>query len=261
ELGRDERVGLGTQNREVGERVGADHLGVVLGAVREARADALRAGDDVSRRDDEAVVRDHDAAPAAPPAAQVRDRRDEALADRDHDPRVGVERVFHCPTVHQNEGSPAFMVAVVAEVAIRRDGAVLWITLNRPEALNALNAPMYAGLAAALEEAGAPEVRAVVLTGAGAAFCAGQDASELQGPTYGIADRTREHQSRAVLAIRRLEKPVIAAVNGIAAGAVLSLALACDARIASDSAGFAPDFSGLGLAPDSGATWLAARLL
>src|SRR5436189_96723 len=85
------------------------------------------------------------------------------------------------------EGTPRFMVCAVAEVAIRREGPVLWITLHRPEALNALDAPTYAGLAIALEEAAAPEVRAVVLTGAGRAFCAGQDLNELRGPTYGIA--------------------------------------------------------------------------
>ena len=138
---------------------------------------------------------------------------------------------------------------------------MLWITLNRPDALNALNAPMYDGLAVALEEAADPEVRAVVLTGAGRGFCAGQDVNELRGPTYGIADRIREHLNRTVLAIRGLEKPVIAAVNGPAAGAGLSLALACDVRLAADTAVFAPAFSGLGLAPDSGATWLAGRLL
>ena len=153
------------------------------------------------------------------------------------------------------------MVSVVAEVSIRRDGAVLWITLDRPDALNALNAPMYAGLAVALEEAADPAVRAVVLTGAGRGFCSGQDVSELTGPTYGIADRIRTQLNTTVLALRRLEKPVIAAVNGPAAGAGLSLALACDVRVASDAAVFAPAFSRIGLAPDSGATWLAARLL
>ena len=154
------------------------------------------------------------------------------------------------------------MVCAVAEVAIRRDGAVLWITLDRPEALNALNAPMFAGLAVALEEAADPEVRAVVLTGAGRGFCAGQDVTELQRPD--LRDRrpdprAAEHEpcSRSAAC----EKPVIAAVNGPAAGAGLSLALACDVRVASDAAVFAPAFPRLGLAPDAGATWLAARLL
>jgi 2-(1,2-epoxy-1,2-dihydrophenyl)acetyl-CoA isomerase len=153
------------------------------------------------------------------------------------------------------------MVCVVAEVAIRREGPVLWITLNRPDSLNALNAPMHAGLAVALEEARDPAVRAVVLTGAGRGFCAGQDMEELRSGVLGIAELLREQLNRNVLAIRALEKPVLAAVNGPAAGAGLSLALACDARIAADSAVFVPAFTAIGLAPDSGATWLAGRLL
>ena len=153
------------------------------------------------------------------------------------------------------------MVGGVAEVAIRRDGPVLWITLDRPEALNALNAPMAAGLAVALEEAAEAEVRAVVLTGAGGAFCAGQDFDELRGPTYGIAERIREQLNASLLAIRGLRKPVIAAVDGRAAGAGLSLALACDVRIAADSAVLAPGLTTLGLAPDAGTSWLATRLL
>jgi 2-(1,2-epoxy-1,2-dihydrophenyl)acetyl-CoA isomerase len=149
----------------------------------------------------------------------------------------------------------------VAEVAIRRDGPVLWITLDRPEALNALSAPMNAGLAAALEEAADATVRAVVLTGAGGTFCAGQDSGELRGQTYGIAERIREQLNANVLAIRRLRKPVIAAIAGRAAGAGLSLALACDVRIAAGSAVFAPGLTTLGLAPDPGTSWLATRLL
>ena len=106
-----------------------------------------------------------------------------------------------------------------------------------------------------------PEVRAVVLTGAGGAFCAGQDFAELSGPTYGIAERIREQLNASLLAIRGLRKPVIAAVDGRAAGAGLSLALACDVRIAADSAVFAPGLTTLGLAPDAGTSWLATRLL
>src|SRR4051794_10814878 len=153
------------------------------------------------------------------------------------------------------------MVGDVAEVAIRRDGPVLWITLDRPEALNALNAPMAAGLAVALGEAADPAVRAVVLTGAAGTFCGGQDFADLRGQTYGIAERLREELNTSVLAIRRLRKPVIAAVAGRAAGAGLSLALACDVRIASSSAAFAPGLTQLGLAPDPGTSWLATRLL
>src|SRR5579862_3135667 len=134
-------------------------------------------------------------------------------------------------------------------VDVHLDGAVLTITLDRPEVLNAL------------ERAADPEVRAVVLTGAGRGFCVGQDLSEFRGGARDVAERLRERFNPHVLAIRALEKPVLAALNGPAAGAGLSLALACDARIAADTATFVPAFIGVGLVPDTGGTWLAARLL
>src|SRR5262249_24601441 len=143
----------------------------------------------------------------------------------------------------------------MAEVATTREGVLLTITLDRPDVLNALNATMQERLAAALEESRDPSVRAVVLTGAGRGFCAGQDLAELEGGSLDIGDRLREQHNRNVLGLRALEKPVIAAVNGPAAGAGLSLALACDVRIAAEDATFVPAFVGVGLAPDSGATW------
>jgi 2-(1,2-epoxy-1,2-dihydrophenyl)acetyl-CoA isomerase len=149
----------------------------------------------------------------------------------------------------------------VAEVESRQDGAVLTITINRPDVLNALNALAHADLRAALERAQEPGIRAVVLTGAGRGFCVGQDLQEFRAGARDVADRLREQFNRHVLAIRALEKPVIAAVNGPAAGAGLSLALACDVRIAADEARFVPAFIGIGLVPDTGATWLAPRLL
>jgi 2-(1,2-epoxy-1,2-dihydrophenyl)acetyl-CoA isomerase len=149
----------------------------------------------------------------------------------------------------------------VAEVETARDGAVLTITLNRPEALNAFNAAMHTALAAALKEARAPEVRAVVLTGAGRGFCVGQDLKELQGGAGDIGGRLRGQYHPNVLALRALEKPVVAAVNGPAAGAGLSFALACDLRLAADTASFVPAFINVGLVPDSGGTYFAARLL
>ncbi len=149
----------------------------------------------------------------------------------------------------------------MSEVESRRDGAVLTITLNRPDVLNALNGAAHSALSTALERAREPEIRAVVLTGAGRGFCVGQDLQEFRGGARDIADRLREHFNRHVLAIRALEKPVIAAVNGPAAGAGLSLALACDLRIAADEATFVPAFVGIGLVPDTGGTWLARRLL
>ena len=149
----------------------------------------------------------------------------------------------------------------MAEVESRRDGSVLTITLNRPEVLNALNGAAHAALAAELERAREPEIRAVVLTGAGRAFCVGQDLQEFRSGATDVADRLRNLFNRHVLAIRSLEKPVLAGVNGPAAGAGLSLALACDVRIASDEASFVPAFVGIGLVPDTGGTWFARRLL
>src|SRR5438874_194996 len=153
------------------------------------------------------------------------------------------------------------MVAVVADVEVTREGAVLTITLNRPDVLNALSRSVHDGLHHALEEARDISVRAVVITGAGRGFCVGQDLQEFAAGAGDVADNLRGNYHRNVLAIRALEKPVIAAVNGPAAGAGMSLALACDIRIAADSATFVPAFINIGLVPDSGGTWLARRLL
>ena len=149
----------------------------------------------------------------------------------------------------------------MAEVETSREGAVLTITLNRPDVLNALNSDVHRGLRAALKDARDPEVRAVVLTGAGRGFCVGQDLREFQEAAGDIAGRLRETYHPNVRAIRELEKPVIAAVNGAAAGAGLSLACACDIRIAADSATFVPAFINIGLVPDSGGSYFIARLL
>ena len=148
----------------------------------------------------------------------------------------------------------------MAEVETTRDAGVLTITLNRPDVLNAINSAVHAGLAAGLKEARDPEVRAVVITGAGRGFCVGQDLTEFQ-ESPNVADRLHAGYHPNILAIRALEKPVIAAVNGPAAGAGLSLALACDLRLAADAASFVPAFIGIGLIPDSGGTFFATRLL
>lgn len=150
----------------------------------------------------------------------------------------------------------------MSEVLTSRDGAVLTITLNRPDVFNALNAAVHAALYAALASAAAdPDVRAVVITGAGRGFCAGQDLREFQESAGDIRERLEETYHPNVRAIRRLEKPVLAAVNGAAAGAGLSLACACDVRIASDAATFVPGFVGISLVPDSGSSWFLPRLL
>jgi len=152
-------------------------------------------------------------------------------------------------------------MSLVAEVETRRDGAVLQITLNRPEVFNAFNAALHAALAVALKEARDDEIRAVVITGAGRGFCAGQDLTEFSEVADDIRDRLESTYHPNIRAIRALEKPVIAAVNGAAAGAGLSLACACDMRIASDAASFVPGFIGIGLVPDSGGSYFVHRLL
>jgi 2-(1,2-epoxy-1,2-dihydrophenyl)acetyl-CoA isomerase len=148
----------------------------------------------------------------------------------------------------------------MAEVEVARDGAVQTITLNRPDVLNAFNRALHAALRDALKEARDPGVRAVVITGAGRGFSAGQDLKEF-GETPDVSDALRESYHPNVLAIRALEKPVIAAVNGVCAGAGLSLACVCDFRIAADNASFVPGFIGIGLVPDAGGTFFLNRLL
>jgi 2-(1,2-epoxy-1,2-dihydrophenyl)acetyl-CoA isomerase len=148
----------------------------------------------------------------------------------------------------------------MAEVEVTREGAVQTITLNRPEKMNAFTRGLHGELRDALKQARDPEVRAVVITGAGRAFCAGQDLTEF-GETGDIRASLRETYHPNILAIRALEKPVIAAVNGACAGAGLSLACACDIRIAADSAAFVPGFIGIGLIPDAGGTYFIHRLL
>jgi 2-(1,2-epoxy-1,2-dihydrophenyl)acetyl-CoA isomerase len=149
----------------------------------------------------------------------------------------------------------------VAEVELTRDGAVLTLTLNRPDKLNAFNGEMHKALAAGLKEARDPGVRSVILTGAGRGFCVGQDLAEFRDAAGDIGARLRRTYHPNVLAIRALEKPVIAAVNGAAAGAGLSFACACDIRIAADAASFVPAFVNVGLVPDSGSTFFVTRLL
>jgi 2-(1,2-epoxy-1,2-dihydrophenyl)acetyl-CoA isomerase len=162
--------------------------------------------------------------------------------------------VLRAPPATWKEGT-------VAEVELTREDGVLTITLNRPDVLNALNAAVHAGLAAALKEARGADVRAVVLTGAGRGFCVGQDLAEFRGGAADVGSRLRSQYHPNVVAIRSLEKPVLAAVNGAAAGAGLSLACACDLRIAADSATFVPAFVNVGLVPDSGGTFFVTRLV
>lgn len=139
---------------------------------------------------------------------------------------------------------------------------VLTLTLNRPEVLNAVNDRMAQELLDALRRAGRDEqVRSVILTGAGRAFCAGQDLRERVGGEFSYAQHIRSRYAPVILQLQGLEKPVLAAVNGVAAGAGASLALACDLRVASEDASFLQAFTRIGLVPDSGATYLLPRLV
>jgi len=146
-----------------------------------------------------------------------------------------------------------------------RDGAVATVVMNRPERLNALNLELGAALLEALRRAGADDaIRCVVLTGAGRAFCSGGDLQVLQDARRRNASQELENLLRAgleiTLALCSMPKPVIAAVNGPAAGAGMNLALACDIRIASDQAVFGQNFARVGLVPDFGGTWFLPRL-
>lgn len=141
------------------------------------------------------------------------------------------------------------------------DGGVAVLTLRRPEVLNALDAGLKAALAEAITELAAPRYRAVVLTGAGRAFCAGADVAEMDLNTSPSVSRTRMATllSTVCLPLAALEKPVIAAVNGPAFGIGLSLALACDVIHAADTATFSCAFTGIGLVPDGGALYHLPR--
>jgi enoyl-CoA hydratase len=142
----------------------------------------------------------------------------------------------------------------VSTLEIARANRVLTLTLNRPEQLNALSDELADALAGELEAAAAYEdVRVVVLRGAGRAFCAGADISAADGPRQ-LDVRALDRANRIVRAITRLDKPVVAAVHGAAAGVGCSIALACDLAVATESASFLLAFARIGLMPDGGST-------
>jgi 2-(1,2-epoxy-1,2-dihydrophenyl)acetyl-CoA isomerase len=145
------------------------------------------------------------------------------------------------------------------------EAGVLTVTMNRPEVLNSCNRRMAGELRDVFESAGSDDtVRAVLFTGAGRAFCAGQDLAEAAPPEGtpppDFGEIVRGYNA-LILAIRRLEKPVVAAVNGVAAGAGANLALACDIVIAADTAAFIQSFVKIGLVPDTAGTYLLPRLV
>ena len=137
-----------------------------------------------------------------------------------------------------------------------------FITLNRPDKFNSFNREMALLMQEKLDQCKSPAVRAVYITGNGKAFCAGQDISELVGENkMEIRQILSEHYNPIITRIRKLEKPVIAAVNGVAAGAGANIALCCDVVIATASASFIQAFSKIGLIPDSGGTYFLPRLI
>jgi 2-(1,2-epoxy-1,2-dihydrophenyl)acetyl-CoA isomerase len=143
------------------------------------------------------------------------------------------------------------------------DGPVATLTLDRPDSLNALTVPVKVAFREALESIAEDRaVRVVILTGAGRAFCAGQDLAEREDPDAAPLDvEVRDRYNPIIRALRSMGQPVIAAVNGVAAGAGASLAFACDIRIAAEEARFMLAFGRIGLVPDSGATWFLPRLV
>lgn len=152
-------------------------------------------------------------------------------------------------------------------ISVEVNQGVMILTLNRPEVLNSFNEAMAKETQMALDQAEQnPEIRAVIITGEGRGFCAGQDlqevlTSEMNPTPKPIQKIVEEHYNPIVQKIREIEKPVIAAVNGVAAGAGANLALVCDFVIADESVAFVQAFSKIGLVPDTGGTWILPRLV
>jgi len=145
----------------------------------------------------------------------------------------------------------------------KQTGGVLKLILNRPDKFNSFNRAMALELQQHLDKAASDEtIRCVLLSGEGKAFCAGQDLSEAINPEGpGIKNIVVEHYNPIILKIRNLEKPVVCAVNGVAAGAGANIALACDVVVAAQSAYFIQAFSKIGLIPDSGGTFFLPRII
>jgi 2-(1,2-epoxy-1,2-dihydrophenyl)acetyl-CoA isomerase len=149
-------------------------------------------------------------------------------------------------------------------IEVRIENNTAWLTLNRPDVFNSFNREMALRLQNELDACEVnPAVRAIVITGNGKAFCAGQDLKEVTDPELnpGFKKILEEHYNPIINRIRKIEKPIIAAVNGVAAGAGANIALACDIVVASERAGFIQAFSKIGLIPDSAGTFFLPRLI
>jgi 2-(1,2-epoxy-1,2-dihydrophenyl)acetyl-CoA isomerase len=150
----------------------------------------------------------------------------------------------------------------MSSVLFTIEGGIATITLNRPDKLNSFNREMALLLQKNLDACADKTVRCVYLTGAGKGFCAGQDLAEVVDPEGpGMRRILSEHYNPIITRIRNLQKPVVAAVNGVAAGAGANIALACDIVVATQSASFIQAFSKIGLVPDSGGTFMLPRLI
>lgn len=153
-------------------------------------------------------------------------------------------------------------VPTLQSILTALEDGVFTMTLNRPEVLNAVNEQLTADLGEALRFAErSDEVRCLILTGAGRGFCSGQDLRDRSGGDEPYGDSLRRRYNPIILKLRTIEKPVIAAVNGVAAGAGCNLSFATDLRIASEQASFIEIFSRIGLIPDSGGTFFLPRLV
>jgi 2-(1,2-epoxy-1,2-dihydrophenyl)acetyl-CoA isomerase len=148
-------------------------------------------------------------------------------------------------------------------ILFEKTNGIARITLNRPQVYNSFNREMALALQSCLDDCwNDNEIRAIYLTGAGRAFCAGQDLQEVSGENaIELTTILQEHYNPIIERIRTIEKPIVAAVNGVAAGAGANIALACDVVVATQSASFIQAFSKIGLIPDSGGTFLLPRLI
>ncbi|AWI24553.1 enoyl-CoA hydratase-related protein [Flavobacterium pallidum] len=152
----------------------------------------------------------------------------------------------------------------MSSIVLKIENNIGFITLNRPEVFNSFNREMALEMQAALDECQSDDtVRAIVITGSGKAFCAGQDLKEVTTPELmpGFRKILEEHYNPIIQRIRTIEKPVVGAVNGVAAGAGANIALACDIVVASENAAFIQAFSKIGLVPDSAGTFFLPRLV
>ena len=152
----------------------------------------------------------------------------------------------------------------MSSILLKIENKIAFITLNRPEVFNSFNREMALLLQKTLDDcASDSNVRAIVITGSGKAFCAGQDLKEVTDPELnpGFRKILEEHYNPIITKIRNIEKPIIAAVNGVAAGAGANIALACDVVVAAEGASFIQAFSKIGLVPDSAGTFFLPRLI